>query len=79
MNTLTIVSKNEDFAGKWNKAEVEQDMKDLQAEGNWMDYILEHALDCHLPAEIQGIFVNNDAITRIDIVLDGEAVSIQKS
>ena len=34
MNTLTIVSKNEDFAGKWNKAEVEQDMKDLQAEGN---------------------------------------------
>ena len=54
-------------------------MKDLQAEGNWMDYILEHALDCQLPAEIQGIFVNNDAVTRIDIVLDGEVVSIQKS
>ena len=79
MNTLTIISKNEDFAGKWNKAEVEQTMKDLYVEGNWMDYILDHTLDCQLPAEIQGIFVNNDAVTRIDIILDGDAVSIRKS
>jgi len=78
MNELTIVSTNVDFCGSWKKAEVEQTMKELEMDGNWMDYILDHALDFQLPAEIQGIFVNNADLRKIVIYIGGDKTSIEK-
>lgn len=78
MNKLIITSVNPDYSGTWVKAEVEQAMREIDCPGNWMDYILDHALDCKLPAKIQDAFVNEDGLKKVVVDIEGEEVIIVK-
>ena len=84
MNTLKITcTTNPDVIGIWEKADVEEEMRDLDIDitssNEWVEYVIDHALaDVVFPRSVYDAAINEDVLSIAFKTQDGDIIKIVK-
>lgn len=71
---FSLESNDPDLAGSWNKADIEEEMQDLEINDNWISYILSHY---DFPATVVNA-LEDDNVLMMAFKFDGDVVYATK-